>query len=287
MVSCKHLRGMSAVALVACTLVFASIVTASEKTANAEINIGSISLDTPLNMIGRVSPLAKYLSEKIGSNVVFRPSTTFGNAIDDLGSKETQIAYLTPAAYLEAREKYGVIPLVKPINQGKSTFTLKIFVRKDSSIVNSRQLSGRTFAFGDKKSRLQQVVVESTGLKLNDFSTYSYLQHQDNIVKAVIHGDFDAGIAKDTVLEKFAGGELRVIHTSPPFIAFIFAANKELSPAIILKLKRAFLELNSSNKKNAEILSMLEKGYTGFDVVQDNEFDGIRKLFANSAMVVK
>ncbi len=285
MTNIKHLSAMVGRLMIALSIVLALPVLASEKTSDAEILMGSISLDAPVNMIGRLAPLAKYLSEKVGSNVIFRPSSTFGNTIDDLGNNVIQIAYLTPAAYLEAREKYGVIPLVKPLNKGKNTFTLKIFVKKESAIKNVSQLQGKTFAFGDKKSKLQQVVVENAGIRLNEFSAYRYLLHQDNVVKAIIHGDFDAGIVKDTVLEKFSNGGLRVVHTSDPFVAFIFAVSKDFSPQVASRLKRALLELKSTSARETEILTSLEKGYTGFESVNDKEFDGIRKLLANSEKV--
>lgn len=56
----------------------------------------------------------------------------------------------------------------------------------------------KRFAFGDEKALLQRAS-ESMDVKLTDFSHFVYLRHYDNIAKAVLAGDFDGGILKDSV----------------------------------------------------------------------------------------
>ena len=153
-----------------------------------------------------------------------------------------------------------------------------IAVQNNSPFKTVHDLRGKKFAFGDKKAKLQPAVVENAGIKLEEFASYDYLNHYDNIAKAVINGDFDAGIVKDTTAEKFAAQGLRIIHTSPPLPSYIFAVNKNLPPNTIAKLKNAMLALKADTEENKEILTALEKGYDGFEAAQDKDFDGIRKL---------
>jgi len=263
-------------------LLLPSGVYASEKTPVDAIQLGSVAMDIPAEMDKRLSPLAKYLGSKTGLTVNFHASPNLDSAVEDLGMNTTQIAYLTPAAYLEAHEKYAAIPLVNPLNKGKGTFTLMIAVQKDSPIKTIGDLRGKKFAFGDKKAKLQPAVVESAGIKLEEFASYDYLNHYDNIAKAVINGDFDAGILKDSVADKFAAQGLRVIHTSPPLPSYVFAVNINLSPKIIAKLKQAMLALKNDTEENKAILTALEKGYDGFEASDDKDFDEIRKLLAHA-----
>lgn len=248
--------------------------------AGKELQLGSVAMDVPAEMVRRLTPLAKYLSSSTGQTVHFHASPNLDTAVEDLGSNITQIAYLTPAAYLEAHEKFGAIALVAPLNKGKSTFTLMIAVQKDSPINEVNDLKGKKFAFGDIKAKLQPAVVISAGFKLEDFSSYAYLNHYDNIAKAVLNGDFDAGILKDTIADKFASQGLRIIHTSPPLPSYIFAVNKKLPAKTIEKLKTAMLALKDDTDEHKAILSSLERGYDGFAVASDKDFDGIRKLLA-------
>ena len=268
--------------LSAILLLFTPGIYAADHATGNGLQLGSVAMDTPAEMIRRLTPLTKYLSNKTGLTVDFRASPNLNTAVEDLGSNITQIAYLTPAAYLEAREKYAAIPLVNPLNKGKSTFTLMIAVQKDSPIKTMSDLRGKKFAFGDKKAKLQPAVVETAGIKLEEFSSYDYLNHYDNIAKAVLNGDFDAGILKDTVAEKFAAQGLRVIHTSPPLPSYVFAVNKNLPPKTVAKLKSAMLALKDDTEENRAILAALEQGYNGFEVADDKDFDEIRKLFAHS-----
>ncbi len=264
------------------SLSFAPGVYAAEPTGEQELKLGTIPMDTPAEMARRLKPLTQYLSVKTGLTVNFRGSLNFGDTIDYLGTNKIQIAYLSPAAYIEAREKYAVIPLVNSLNKGKGTFTLLIAVQKDSPIKTMSDLRGKKFAFGDKKAKLQPIFIESTGIKLSEFASYDFLNHYDNIAKALINGDFDAGILKDTAFEKYASQGLRAIHTSPPLPSLVFAVNKDLHPNTIAKLKNAMLALNNPSEENKAILTTLEQGTDGFEVANDKDFDGMRKLLAPS-----
>ena len=250
---------------------------AAGKASPDELQLGSVAMDVPAEMVKRLTPLTRYLTKEAGITVHFRASPNLDTAVEDIGKNITQIAYLTPAAYLEAREKYAVIPLVNPLSKGKSTFTLVIAVQKDSPVKNVSDLKGKKFAFGDKKAKLQPAVVVSSGFKLENFASYDYLNHYDNIAKAVINGDFDAGILKDSVAQSFSS-ELRVIHTSPPLPNYIFVVNKDLPPKTIAKLKKSMLDLNSGSEEHKAILTVVEKNYDGFEAASDQDFNGIRKV---------
>jgi phosphonate transport system substrate-binding protein len=268
-------------AIASCLIINANAY-AAEHSSGRDLQLGSVAMDIPAEMVKRLTPLAKYLTSKTGITVNFRASPNLGSAVEDLGTNNTQIAYLTPAAYIEANAKFAVIPLVNPLNRGKGTFNLMIVVQKDSPIKTMNDLRGKKFAFGDKKAVLQPALVESAGIKLDEFASYDYLNHYDNIAKAVIHGDFDAGIVKDMIAEKFADQGLRVIHTSPPLPSYIFAVNKNLPAITVTKLKNAMLALKDDTQENKAILDTLEKGYNGFEAASDKDFDGIRKLLAHS-----
>jgi phosphonate transport system substrate-binding protein len=261
---------LSAVSLSCSTAAYAA-----EHSMEKELQLGSVAMDIPAEMVRRLTPLTKYLSRNTGLTVDFHASPNLNTAVEDLGMNITQIAYLPPVAYMEAHEKYAAIPLVNPLSKGKGTFTLVIAVQKDSPIQTISDLRGKKFAFGDKKAKLQP------GIKLEEFASYEYLNHYDNIAKAVINGDFDAGILKDTVAEKFAAG-LRVIHTSPRLASYVFAVNKDLPPKTIAKLRKAMLALKNDTEENKAILTALEQGYDGFEVARDKDFDGVRALLATS-----
>lgn len=265
------IRGLSAICLL--TALFPAA-------ASDEIYLGSVAMDVPAAMVQRLTPLTNYLSKKTGLKVSFRASPNLGSAVNELGKDQTQIAYLTPVAYIEAQEKFKVKPLVAPLKHGKSTFNLVVAVQQDSSINSMADLAGKSFALGDEKALLQRAVVVNGGINLHQFSRFGFLKHYDNIAKAVLNKDFDAGILKDTVYEKFAKQGLRSIHVSPPLPSYLFAVNEKLPPETVKKLRAAFLALKADSAENKAILKELDPGYEGFVAAEDKDYDEVRKLVA-------
>lgn len=252
-----------------------------------EIFLGSVAMDVPAEMIRRLKPLTDYLSHKTGLHISFRASPNLGSAVNELGKDFTQIAYLTPVAYIEAHEKYNVQPLVAPLTQGKSSFNLIVAVRNDSPVKTMKDLKGKKFAFGDPKALLQRAVVVGGGIRIEELSSHAFLNHYDNIAKAVLNQDFDAGILKDTIYNEFAPKGLRKIYTSPPLPSYVFAVSPKLPAAIVKKLREAFLEIKPDTAEHKAILNELDKGYDGFEPSEDKDYDEIRQLIAPFAAVSK
>jgi phosphonate transport system substrate-binding protein len=242
------------------------------------VTMGSVAMDIPVEMIRRMSALTNYLALSTNLNIRFRPSPNLGSAVEDLGTGQTQIAYLTPVAYIEARRKYGVIPLVAPTIRGVPYFSLVIAVKAGSGIGAPDDLKGRRFAFGDEKALLQRAAVESMGLKLTDFSTYAYLKHYDNIAKAVLAGDFDGGILKDSVAADFRNKGIVTIGSTPPLPSYVFAVHPGMPLAVRNKLRDALLALKKSSPDGSATLEAFDNAYDGFVVVDDQAYDPVRKL---------
>ncbi|MFH1816901.1 MAG: PhnD/SsuA/transferrin family substrate-binding protein [Pseudomonadota bacterium] len=277
----KPKRGMAQAVLVA-LLVGAthSLAWAAPKqhTATGQVTMGSVAMDIPVEMIKRMSALTNYLALSTDLNIRFRPSPNLGSAVEDLGTGQTQIAYLTPVAYIEARKKYGVIPLVAPTIQGRPYFSLVIGVKAGSGLHVPADLKGRRFAFGDEKALLQKASVESMGVKLTDFSHFAYLRHYDNIAKAVLAGDFDGGILKDSVADDFKDKGIVVIGSTPPLPSYIFAVHPGMPVAVRNKLRDALLALKKTTPDGSATLDAFDSAYDGFAVVDDQAYDPVRKL---------
>lgn len=244
----------------------------------AAVTLGSVAMDIPVEMIRRMSALTRYLTAATGLGVRFRPSPSLGSAVDDLGSYETQIAYLTPVAYIEARSRYGVVPLVAPTSNGRPNFSLVIVVRAGSGIRSPERLKGRRFAFGDEKALLQKAAVESMGLKLGDFSVAAHLKHYDNIAKAVLAGDFDGGILKDSVAEAFRDRGIEVIGSTEPLPSYVFAAHPAMPVATRELLRAGLLALKRDAPERRATLDAFDSTCDGFVVVEDVAYDAVRKL---------
>jgi len=240
--------------------------------------MGSVAMDIPVEMIKRMSVLTNYLALSTNLNIRFRPSPNLGSAVEDLGTGQTQIAYLTPVAYIEARRKYGVVPLVAPTTNGRPLFSLVIGVRAGSGINSPAELKGKSFAFGDERALLQRAAVASMGLSPNDFASYAYLKHYDNIAKAVLAGDFEGGILKDSVADGFKSKGMVVIGSTAPLPSYLFAVHPGMPAAVRSQLRDALLALNKSSPDGAATLEAFDIAYDGFTPIDDSAYDPVRAL---------
>lgn len=248
--------------------------------AQRAIRFGSVAMDIPAVMHRRLTPLTQYLSRELGRPVNLVLAKDMPSAIRDIADGNVDLAYLTPVAYLQAHAKGGARLVAKTITDGKGSFKLMIVVRENSPIKTVAELKGKKFAFGDRAALLQRAVVVGAGIKLNSLGSYDFLGHYDNIVRAVLYGEYDAGILKDTMAYKWQNRGIRILYASEDLPPYNIAASKNVSDSLRRKLKAAFLKLDPRNPKHMMIIKTLDKNYDGFARTSDHEYDIVRKLIA-------
>ncbi|HEC17998.1 MAG TPA: phosphate/phosphite/phosphonate ABC transporter substrate-binding protein [Gammaproteobacteria bacterium] len=246
--------------------------------AGNELLFGSVAMDIPAVMHKRLKPLTHYLSKKLGRPVSLKLSPNMGAAIKEVAENHVDLAYLTPVAYIKAHAKGGAKIIAKTVTKGKASFQLMIVVKEDSPYKTVADLKGKTFAFGDKRALLQRAAVVGAGIKMEDFADYKFIGHYDNIARAVLNGDFDAGILKDTMAFAWQGKGLRILAESPPLPPYNIAASGKTDDDTLAKLKDAFLSLDKNNPEHLKIIKAIDKKYDGFAPTSDAEYDVVRKL---------
>lgn len=248
--------------------------------ANDELVFGSVAMDIPAVMHKRLKPLTKYLSKRLNKNVILRLSPNMGAAINEAAKGTVDIAYLTPVAYLRAHEKGNAQLIAKTVTKGKASFKLMIVVKEDSPIKSVKDLLGKSFAFGDERALLQRAVVVGAGINMNQFKEYRFIGHYDNIARAVMNNDFDAGILKDTMAYKWEGKGLRILHASPELPPYNIVASKNVNKGMLKELRQIFLSLDKNNPDHLKVIKAVDKKYDGFAATNDAEYDVVRKLVA-------
>lgn len=251
---------------------------AQAASSDGVLRFGSVAMDTPAVMHRRLSPLTEYLTQELGRPVLLKLSSNMKEAIAEVAEDKVELAYLTPVAYLRAHESGNAKLVAKTVTQGKGSFQLMIVVRDDSPIKTVADLAGKSFAFGDPAALLQRAAVVGAGISLDELGKQDFIGHYDNIARAVIRGFFDAGILKDTTAFKWQGKGLRILHASPQLPPYNISASSSVSEAMLEKMRRAFLRLNSNNPEHHEVIKALDKKYTGFAATSDEEYDVVRRL---------
>lgn len=239
---------------------------------------GSVAMDIPAVMYKRLSPLTGYLSETLDMPVTLKLAPNMKIAIKNTIKGEVDLVYLTPVAYLKAHEKSNTRLVVKTVTKGKGSFRLMIVVNENSPIKTLEQLKGKSFAFGDKAALLQRAVVVGSGVAMEELGSYNFLGHYDNIVRAVINEDFEAGILKDTMAYKWEGKGIRILYSSEDLPPYNISVSKNIDEALLKKIQQAFLALDPNKPEHLAIIQAVDKKYNGFAFTDDKEYDVIRQL---------
>jgi len=255
----------------------------------ATIKMGIIPLESPAEMFKKFLPLSRYLSEKMNKDIELKVEVDYESTIKDIGEGVTGICYMTPSTFINAREQYGVEVLVKALKSGKPFQRIAIIAKEESNIKSVSELKGASFAFGDILSTASYIVpmamLQEEGIALKDLDFYDFLGHHDDVAKAVMRGDFDAGGVMESVAEKFKSLGIKILKYSGNMPEFNICVNKNLTENIKAEIKKALLALDNNNPDDRSVLQAISPLYTGFAEATFEDYEEIRRLMNKLGML--
>lgn len=239
---------------------------------------------SPLEDARQYLPFLKYAEKETGLRLKLRFTPTNSDIVDDLGKGVIQFAAVGPLSYIAAHEKYGIIPIAHGLNtEGRAEYRSVIVVAPDSPIQKIEDLRGKSFAFGDTASTqghlIPRIILTEHGISLDDLGGYEYTGSHRNCASAVVSGRLDAGGMQDTMAQRMAdNGIVRIIHTSKFYPSSGIAANKDVPPEVIEKVKQALLHFEPRGK-DAEGLYRWDRTEmpNGFTEALDEDYADLRE----------
>lgn len=232
------------------------------------IRIGLIPEHNIFRQKNRHEPLADYLSQKTGINIELEVLSRHGDIIENFSSLGLDGAFFGSFTGALAHKRLKIEALARPESiDGISTSQGLIFVRKDSGIETAEDMKGKRFAFVDKATTagwllplhyFQKEGVENYSVWFSEI--YFTGTHEDAILD-VLNKRADVGAAKNTVFERLAGPdskvlkELLILTRSAPMPANALAVRSNLDSLMKKKLKEALLYMD----QDAEGRRVLEK----------------------------
>ncbi len=209
---------------------------------------------TPEEDAKQYLPFIDYLEKTTGLRFELRFSRKNGLVARDLGTGVIQFAAIGADTYIEAHAKYGVIPIVRGLNaEGRAEYQSVIVTGPKSSITSVEQLRGKRFAFGSVTSTqghlIPRIVLAEHGLSFGDLSKHGFTGSHYNCAKSVAAGQYDAGGMQDIMGRRLAEeGLIRIIYTSKFYPSSGIAANRNVPPEVINKVKQALLDFDPTGK---------------------------------------
>jgi len=253
----------------------------THRTTGGILKMGVIPLESPAEMYRRFTPLTDYLSRSLGKRVELSISVDFEQTLKNLEDGTTDLAFLTPTTYIEARRRFGAMLLVKALRRGVPYTHAAIVTRQGSGIERVEDIVGKRFVFGDQMSTSSYLIprqmLADADVTLEVLKDYGFLGHHDDVARAVLAGEYDAGGLRESTAKKFEDRGLKVIKTSFDIPEFNICASKNVNEALMDQIKKSLIALNSTDRRHARLLSLIDQDYTGFVEAVDSDYEVIRK----------
>ena len=259
-------------------------------TTSSILKMGVIPLESPAEMHRRFTPLTDHLSRSLGKRVELLISVDFEQTLKNLEDGATDLAFLSPTTYIEAKRRFGAVLLVKALRKGVPFTHAAIVARRGSGIERVEDIIGKRFVFGDQMSTSSYLIprkmLADENIRLEDLKDYGFLGHHDDVARAVVSGEYDAGGLRESTAKKFEDRGLHVIKTSSDIPEFNICASKNIDEALIGQIKKSLVALNSTDQRHVRLLSLIDQDYTGFVEAVDSDYDVIRKAMEGTSGTV-
>ncbi len=249
------------------------------------VNLGIITLYHPLVMYRKYQPFADYLSENTAYSFTLKISENYYQIIDYLSKGTVQAAILGGMTYLEAKKKIKILPLVSALGEDGKPFCQGVFItRSDNTQINKLEdIKNNRFAFASIHSTSGNLMplyylYSKTGIRLSDFKSYENLKYHDSVIRNVLRGNFDAGVALGTIAHQYKDVGLKFIGHTDPFPGFVLVVRKDLPSRIVDSIRSALLVLNYKNPRYREIMDTWDVNIRyGFTPTSDEAYETIHE----------
>lgn len=233
-------------------------------------------------MYEKFLPLKDHLEKALSRKIVLKVARNHQEAVESIGTGRAHLAYLDPSAYCEAKSRFGVVPLAKPVMGGSSTYRSVIVARRDSPINKIVEAKGRRLALGNSRSSssslIPAVLFKEVGISLKDFSAVDYLEQEDRIALSVLAKRHDLGGMSERVALKYLDAGLKIIKESEPIPQYTLCACKCLPEGTRGAIRRSLLSISPAG--NAGLIAAM-KDIDGFTLAEDRDFDVVRVMIRN------
>lgn len=262
--------------------------------AQTVLKVSAIPDEAPTELQRKFAPLARYLEAKTGTKVQFTPVTDYAATVEGLAAKKLDLVWYGGFTFVQAwlRTNRTAIPLVQRVEdeQFKSVF----ITRAGSGIDSLTDLKGKTFAFGSVSSTSGHLMPRSfllqAGIVPDRDLRVAYSGAHDATAFQVAGGKVDAGALNISVWNKLVEekkvdpSQVRVFYTTPPYYDYNWTVRGDLDPALVAKLREAFLALDPANPEHKEILALQRA--SRFIATRPDNYQGIEDA-ARSAGLLK
>lgn len=173
--------------------------------ARADLRLGVVAPRGEVKALSQWQPFADYLSGEIGEAVELLPVAP-GAALDSFSGGDFDALIGNPVHSAVAVETMGAKPVASLVKRAGADFAGVIIARAGSGIETATDLKGKkviSLSTGSAGAYMFQAAhLSAAGLSVpSDFAAHSIGKNQDDLVKLVVRGVFDAAFVRTGVVE--------------------------------------------------------------------------------------
>ena len=266
------------------------------------LRVGFVPAEDAQQVMQNAQPIVDILQKQLGMEIQPFVAADYTGVVEALRVNKLDVAFLTPASYVLAKNEANVKVILKSERKGIASYYAAIITRADSGIQRLEDLRGKTFAFGDALSTTGNIfprkMFKERGIDpVRDFKQILYSGGHDATVLAVLNGKVDAGATyanspdgDDTAWMRYLKNpedvnKIRAIAFSEPIPADNLVINGNLDEAIAKKVEEIFLQL-SGDPKGKQMMRDLYQ-IDGFVPATDRDYDSVRQAFDIAGIPLK
>jgi len=263
--------------------VLTAVVTSSTQAAQDPLVMGIFPRNKATETTTMYTPLANYLSERLGRKVILVTSKDFDSFWKGVMERKYDIVHYNQYHYIQSATSYKVIAHNQEF--GKDAVAGALFVRKDSGINELAQLRGRTIIFGGGKDAMLSYIAPrfllmQAGLKEGDFKT-EFAVNPPNAALALYNKQADAAGGGDILIDlpvvKNAVNtqELKLLATTEPLLFLPWAVKRTMPAKLGESIQSLLVELGRSDAGKDILKAAMT---TGMGKAEDKDYDRHRKM---------
>lgn len=234
---------------------------------------------TPENIKSMYFPVIDHVCKAIGYKARVLITIDYNSLADCLKDGIIDIGWFSPLAYVNAKNKADIIPLVTPIVNNAPNYLGYLITSPETNIKTIKDVKGKSVAFVDPKSASGYaypcMMLKEAGINPESDVDRSFLGTHSNVIDAVISGRYDVGATYSEAIDdaKERGldvTKMKIIAKTDPIPKDCIAARTNISPELKQKLSNAFVNYRNNLQKSSNI--------NGFTKANDSDYDIIREV---------
>ncbi len=241
----------------------------------------------PTDLLAAGEAFGVALGKLVGTPVRITVASDYAAVIEALRNRTADLAFVHPVGYVLANREAKAQIIAKDRWHGATSYTARVWVRKESGIKSLEELRGKTIAFVDPASSsgyvYPMVILIERGLVQNRdpktfFKEVVFSGSHDAGLLALLKGHVDALGSFDQAREQYLKDpaereKLTWVAESAPIPEGGICGRDGLDPAVVAKVRAALLQMHGG-----EYEPLLKKLYDidGFEVAEDHEYGVVR-----------